>query len=338
MPVDSSIYSQLQTPDIVGGVQQGLKMRDMYDQKKKQESLDVAMKAGSSDPRLTMKALMAGGHNKEAMEMQNQIRQQEAFDFDKNIKNLEMTGRILGSATDQQSWENALSEAQKFGIDVSNEPRAFDLGYRNHLLNKSVSYLDRLKLEAAKRQESRDERKTIATEKAAGIQAQKEATELNANQAKQLGNFEMGALAENQFKKAVADKNEYDPTASGQWIDNSEWAPNSWKNKKAVEAQAAQSSWVETFLRDASGAAIPPSERMAYATDYFPQPGDTEQVVQNKELLRKQKMQNALVGSGANGIRMAQQSKPSPLVSNKPKSVVQNGHTYTLNPITGEYE
>lgn len=122
--------------------------------------------------------------------------------------------------------------------------------------------------------------------------------ELSPIQAKQRGLYESGKLAEEQYNTAVGDKSEFDPTGVGQVIDNSEWAPNWMKNSKAVESQAAQSAWVEGFLRDASGAAIPPNERMAYAKDFFPRPGDTPEVVANKAKLRQQKMENARVASG----------------------------------------
>lgn len=123
--------------------------------------------------------------------------------------------------------------------------------------------------------------------------------ELSSTEAKQLGLYKTGILAEKQFADATSDTGDYDPTESGQWIDNSEWAPNWMKNNKAIESQAAMSNWVEAYLRDASGAAIPPSERMAYARDYFPQPGDTKAVIENKQALRIQKMDNARVGAGS---------------------------------------
>lgn len=122
--------------------------------------------------------------------------------------------------------------------------------------------------------------------------------ELSAQEAKQLGLYKTGKIAEDQYAKAVKDKDEYNPTGLGQWIDNSEWAPNALKNNKAIEAQAAMSSWVEAYLRDASGAAIPPSERMAYAKDFFPQPGDSDDVVANKAISRQQKMENARIAAG----------------------------------------
>jgi hypothetical protein len=122
--------------------------------------------------------------------------------------------------------------------------------------------------------------------------------ELSGPQAKQRGLYESGLLAEQQYNKAIADKKDYDPTQVGQIIDNSGWAPNWMKNDKAIAAQAAQSAWIEGFLRDASGAAIPPSERMAYAKDFFAQPGDSPDVVANKNALRQQKMENARIASG----------------------------------------
>lgn len=127
--------------------------------------------------------------------------------------------------------------------------------------------------------------------------------ELSAVQAKQMGLYNLGIKAEEQYNKAIANKKDYDPTLSGQVFDNDTtgFVPNMFKNNKAIEAKAAEANWIEAFLRDASGAAIPPSERGAYAKDFFPQPGDTPQVVANKALMRKQKMDNALLGAGKMG-------------------------------------
>jgi len=147
-----------------------------------------------------------------------------------------------------------------------------------------------------------------AAREAAGEARKVKDAELSSTQAKQAGLYKQGALAEQQYAEAVSDKDKYDPTSVGQWIDNSEWAPNWMKNDKAVEAQGAQARWVEAYLRDASGAAIPPSERMAYAKDYFPQPGDTDTEKANKLQARNQKMENAKIGAGPSATLMADQS------------------------------
>ena len=131
-------------------------------------------------------------------------------------------------------------------------------------------------------------------------------------QAKQKGLVESGRLADDQYKTAIKsgqDSGNYDPTSVMEFIDNSEMAPNFVKSDAAKESQAAQSAWVETYLRDASGAAIPQSERMSYAKDFFPRPGDSETTVTNKQNLREQKRLNAQLASGdASGVSSDQSS------------------------------
>ncbi len=146
----------------------------------------------------------------------------------------------------------------------------------------------------------------------AGLKAKEKTGEMSVAEAKQRGLYESGVLANQQYEKALADGS-FDPTASFQWIDKSGMLPNIAKDPKAVEALSAQDAWVEAFLRDASGAAIPPSERGAYAKDFFPQGGDSTEVVQNKARLRAQKMENARVASGLPADRAAMDQIP-PLV------------------------
>ncbi len=124
------------------------------------------------------------------------------------------------------------------------------------------------------------------------------AQELSLPQAKQLGLYESGSLAEKQYQAATGDKEEYDPTSKWQAFNQSRFMPDIAKGAKPLAAEKAQSAWVEAFLRDASGAAIPESERGPYKTQFFPQAGDTPEVVANKQALREQKMQNALTAAG----------------------------------------
>jgi hypothetical protein len=123
---------------------------------------------------------------------------------------------------------------------------------------------------------------------------------LTAAEAKQQGNANIGELAEQQYLDAVAKGKKdgsWNPTSNYEPLDNaSRYVPNIMKSAASIEGQAAQSIWVETFLRDASGAAIPPGERPDYAKIYFPQPGESELVVANKKAARAQKMANARAG------------------------------------------
>ena len=122
---------------------------------------------------------------------------------------------------------------------------------------------------------------------------------MNATEAKKKATASTGGMAEDQFQKAYSkgvEKGSNDPTNIFEVIDNYDFLPQSLnflKSDEALEMQAARDSWVDTFLRDESGAAIPTDERSAYYGIYFPQPGDTPQIVKNKELLRQNKMKEA---------------------------------------------
>jgi hypothetical protein len=133
--------------------------------------------------------------------------------------------------------------------------------------------------------------------------------ELSAAQAKQLGLAQMGQLSNKQYEEALSKG--YDPTSYKNKLDMMTWMPQMLKSDEGKQAMAAQDTWVESYLRDASGAAIPHSERSSYAEIYFPRPGDTQEIVANKMQMRKQKEQSALIGAGP-GAKQFQQIKETP--------------------------
>lgn len=137
--------------------------------------------------------------------------------------------------------------------------------------------------------------------------------ELSGTAAKKKNLYDIGTKAEDQFNNAVekGKTGGYDPTSSTEFIDNSSWAPNWLKSDASIEARSAQDSWIDSFLRDESGAAIPKDERSSYREIYFPMPGDSKQAVANKALLRKQKMDGAAEIAGIDaGSAPAQASVP----------------------------
>jgi hypothetical protein len=159
--------------------------------------------------------------------------------------------------------------------------------------------------------------------------------ETNTNERKQLGLFELGSAAELQYQQAVSNNKDYDPTSKSSPIDNSKGIPgaNYLKSKSAILADNSEKAWIENFLRDASGAAIPESERNQYGEIYFPRPGDSPEAVANKTLLRKTKMTNALVNAGkthkeAEGQveKFFQKKENSPPPLYPPGSIIQDEH------------
>jgi hypothetical protein len=115
-----------------------------------------------------------------------------------------------------------------------------------------------------------------------------------ATELKQKGNYEMGVLAEKQYLDATTGPGAWDPTKQYQFINTSS-SPllQRFKDPKAQQAFNAMDAWVETYLRDATGAVIGPSERPSYYGIYFPREGDTPETVQQKKALRDQKMRSA---------------------------------------------
>lgn len=93
--IDHSIYLQSQAPDILGGVERGMRMSDMIKDRKlkeqeiqRQAGLKKAYAAGvvqnpdgttSYNPQMTMSALAQGGYGQEAQALGDQIAQREAL-------------------------------------------------------------------------------------------------------------------------------------------------------------------------------------------------------------------------------------------------------------------
>lgn len=214
------------------------------------------------------------------------------------------SGQRPGSANPFFSEQRKLAYGGTLGEYENEQDRAAQLAQQQAML---AMRKEAMMQGAAERASDRELRRALAGQQMAQKSAKE--MELSASEAKQRGLYEMGQKAEQQYGKAIQKgrtTGEFDPTSYGDIIDATSWAPNFLKSGSAKEAEAAKSAWVEAYLRDASGAAIPPSERLAYARDYFPEPGDTPEIVANKADLRKQKMQNALLGAGPQSQRMDQ--------------------------------
>jgi hypothetical protein len=121
----------------------------------------------------------------------------------------------------------------------------------------------------------------------------------------------------------------------------------SFKDPKVKSYQQAKRNFVSAVLRKESGAAISIPEYIEEEKKYFPQPGDTPEVLQQKTETRAMAIQNmnaqggralGLMGQPAGMIPKGKIAKPKGSATVKPQTVIQNGHTYTLNPQTGQYE
>lgn len=97
------------------------------------------------------------------MALKNQHMQQEG-DYKNNLQKMDMIARLTAGVKDQDSYDSALGEASRMGMDVSQLPRAYDRSLVNNLRARSVSYLDQLKNDREQYQLSLEERKVRAME------------------------------------------------------------------------------------------------------------------------------------------------------------------------------
>lgn len=105
------------------------------------------------------------------------------------------------------------------------------------------------------------------------------------------------------------------------------------------QAEQAQRQFIQAWLRRTSGAAISPAEFEAEGRKFFPQPGDTPAVIEQKAAARKAAREGLLSGT-TSAFQRGYSSTPTPTAEPKsqPSSAppsIQEGMTAT-NPQTGE--
>lgn len=87
------------------------------------------------------------------------------------------------------------------------------------------------------------------------------------------------------------------------------WFPNVLKSSDRQQLEQAQRNFVNALLRKESGAAISQSEFENAAKQYFPQPGDSMQVMEQKKKNRETVIQNLqqAAGSAYSGVQLGEQ-------------------------------
>lgn len=106
----------------------------------------------------------------------------------------------------------------------------------------------------------------------------------------------------------------------------------------AQKYRQAQADWVRAKLRKESGAVIGPQEFQDEIKTYFPQPGDSAQVIEQKRIsrLNAQKQFEMMAGPGAeSAVGRTQQQQQN---QNQTSTVTQPRTRFVYNPRTGKLE
>jgi len=242
--------------------------------------------------------------------------------LDRIIKGLQIAHSVYGIASAGEKAKELLAEkeAKKKQQDFDNQVKLVSGGLKQEgglvVPDENNPFFDKKTREQTN--PLADAIKTLQIK-----ELERKSEEMGLTQSKQAGNYKLGMLAEQQYLEATKDPKVYDPTSIDSGLKNAV-SPYPLRDEKAKAAENAQSSWVEVFLRDASGAAIPPSERMNYAKDYFPRFGDSPEVVANKAALRQQKMENARTSAGSKFTDLSPQPQQR-MINGKPHKRVPGG-------------
>lgn len=115
-----------------------------------------------------------------------------------------------------------------------------------------------------------------------------------AQQAKDIGFYNRASSAEQNVQAAL------EGGVGGLLIQSA--LPNFAQSKDYQQYRQAAETWIKAVLRQESGAAIPPEEMNSYMKTYFPQPGDRQETVAQKQQARQDAMNALTVNVPQQGI------------------------------------
>jgi hypothetical protein len=166
MPIDSSIYFQQQTPDIVGSVERGMRMSDMLKQRKAATQLEAENKSIQD----VLRRNVATGENGQLTYSPNTLSElaainpEKAFAYQDKFAAQEKAGheaqsarwkqeaekhgliaQLLHPVKDQKSYESAVNQAiSKNLIKPGEMPSAWDKDQTDRILGQSLTYLQKI--------------------------------------------------------------------------------------------------------------------------------------------------------------------------------------------------
>lgn len=154
--IDSSIYNNIQSPDIFGSIQKGISLRQMIDKNsqdkaalEKQGKIEEAYKSGyvtnpdgsvTKDVKKIAGSLGQLGAYKEADEVQRQDLQDQQSKLKAEYEKSNYIAQTLNGVKDQSTYDSAKAHAQQMGLDVSKLPPAYDPNFVKQTLDQTLTY------------------------------------------------------------------------------------------------------------------------------------------------------------------------------------------------------
>lgn len=268
-----------------------------------------------------------GDFQKQQADIGKTQRETRNLDFTGLQKQLELQGQLLGSARDQASWDNALRIASANGIDVSDVPPQYSPQVVSDLQQMTLSSQQRLEQMWKQRGHDMDvarfsyQQQNDAQNRAVTLRGQNmtdarvraaAAARPSALTSRPPTEFQSksgiyGARAESADKTINALHGKYDPgvlsaksaVAKLPLVGGvAEYAANKFLTKEAQMVEQAKRDFINAVLRQESGAAIAQHEFENADRQYFPQPGDSEEVIAQKARNRSTAIQGLKQNAG----------------------------------------
>lgn len=293
MPIDTSMYGMLQSPDFVGAIDKGMRLRDMYDARKENTAIKDAFKQNTgADGKInregTLSALANAGVSPEKrMAFEKQWSDQDASDmqkknaqFEQSLRENELVGQIAGGIKDQATYEQGLNFLASKGIDTSKMPTQYDPGLVNQYRQASKSWMDQnwREIEAGRDQKNKNTTFGLEREKINATRVGSLAKAPTADQSK-AAMFAKRIAGAEKIMNGLAEEG-FDGADRRTWAEKKLWGEAKPVNLQKLEQ--AQQNFINAVLRRESGAAISPGEFETARLQYFPQAGDDPQVLEQK--------------------------------------------------------
>jgi hypothetical protein len=362
MPIDTSMYGQIQPMKLespVNMLMQGMQIKQAQNQNRLADLAFAEKERAIADDQAVRDVYAKFGTGKEALpelakisptayraeaksqaELSKAEREAKKAQYDQAKEELDLVGRIVATAKDQNSYSQGLAVLQARGVDVSAIPQQYSPEYVAKAGQWALSRAQQLDQAYKQMDFAEKQRHNRSTEGIAGANLGLRREEIGLKRQevagggkapagyrwKQDGSLEPipGGPAEKESAGTEGER-----TASGYGLRMQEAekiigsvAAKDAKSQKpgAIEAvtgpgiianvtsssnrqqyRQAQEDWVRAKLRKESGAVIGEEEMKREIMTYFPQPGDKPEVIEQKAGARKVAMEAMKTSAGKAG-------------------------------------
>lgn len=157
MPIDASIYGNIQTPKIespMNMLMQGMQVQNAMNQNKLAGmQLAETERAAGADKEMARllaggedvaKGLASAGYGKQSLAYAKQQREMEKEKLTSIKSQMELIGQVAGAAKDQASYTQGLSILKNAGVDISQIPPQYDPGYVKQAMMQAMDVTKQL--------------------------------------------------------------------------------------------------------------------------------------------------------------------------------------------------